>query len=153
MKVKEVLERLNENEPLAVIAKQLNISPYSLSKKLRILGYVYDSKSKKRIFVGKGEERLDFNILDPVLQEVPNTLMIEERMYEELVRIRTLLERVATLSSASQREGERVRRSFSIEIGILQHLDDYARITGMQKSRIVEAALIKWIHEWEGKVK
>ena len=56
MTIGEIIDGLNRRESIAIIAKRLEISPYTLSKKLRLIGYEYDGEQKKRIFVGDGEE-------------------------------------------------------------------------------------------------
>lgn len=57
----EIIDGLNRRESIAIIAKRLEISPYTLSKKLRLIGYEYDGEQKKRIFVGDGEEPRHYN--------------------------------------------------------------------------------------------
>lgn len=148
MKVGEVIDRLNKKESLAVIAKQIGITPYTLSKKLRLLGYEYDREKKKRVFVGAGEELREWEILDispnHLLKETPN---YQELIYEELQKIRLLLdrEREKTLPAHT---GRRLRRTFSICENVLKQLDETAKKTGWQKSRIMETALKEWLEKF-----
>lgn len=147
MKVGEVIDRLNNKEPLALVAKGLGMSPYTLSKKLRLLGYEYDSTQKKRIFIGKGKEPRNQNILD-VSSSQPN-LNYMQLIYEELCLVRRLLENNKTKQKLSfLPEGERLRRTFSISRRILEDLEAAAEKTGMHKSRLVEAALWEWLQKY-----
>ena len=61
MTIGEIIDGLNRRESIAIIAKRLEISPYTLSKKLRLIGYEYDGEQKKRIFVGDGENHVTYN--------------------------------------------------------------------------------------------
>ena len=61
MTIGEIIDCLNRRESIAIIAKRLEISPYTLSKKLRLIGYEYDGEQKKRIFVGDEKNRVTYN--------------------------------------------------------------------------------------------
>jgi hypothetical protein len=150
MKVGEVIDRLNNKESLAILAKQLGITPYTLSKKLRLLGYEYDSERKRRVYVGEGEEPRDWKISD-----VSSNMMAKENinyqklMYEELRQIRLLLTKKEQQPVFyTDKESIRMRRTFSICENILQKLDETAKQTGWQKSRIIEAALKEWLEKF-----
>ncbi len=51
MTIGEIIDCLNRRESIAIIAKRLEISPYTLSKKLRLIGYEYDGEQKKAYFL------------------------------------------------------------------------------------------------------
>lgn len=151
MKVGEIIRRLNKKESIALLAKQLGITPYTLSKKLRLLGYEYDSEQKKRVFVGAGEEPYDWNILDISAANLPNNgkeeLNYDQLIYEELQQIRILLEGKEYKSALAIIEGEKAKRTFAISLDVLERLDRAAKETGWQKSRIVETALQEWLQK------
>ena len=148
MKVGDIIDRLNGRESLIVLAKRLGMMPHTLSKKLRLFGYEYDSKKKKRVFVGEGEEPREQSIFGEVplskAAEVPD---YQKLMYEELRYIRSLLENRPIYNALSEAEEQRARRTFTLPVSLLQHLDAASAKRGIQKSRIVEAALRLFLRE------
>ncbi|MFD3447866.1 hypothetical protein ACFDTO_25060 [Microbacteriaceae bacterium 4G12] len=147
MKVGEIIDRLNGNNSLAVVAKQVGMSPYTLSKKLRMLGYEYDSEKKKRLFVGDGKEPRGWDI-----SEVSSKNMTKEEidyqklLYDEVHYIRMMLERHEVRQAYRLGESEeKIRRSFCISRDVLEQLDGFCKQSGISKSRLVEAALIDFL--------
>ncbi|UOY93881.1 ribbon-helix-helix domain-containing protein [Ectobacillus sp. JY-23] len=143
MRIGEIIERLNRKESLAVIAKQVGLTPYTLSRRLRLLGYEYDRTKKKRVFVGEGKEPLEQHLSN--LLSYPHTQVDYQRlMYEELQQIRLLLTKPLSPPPIYQDVIKR-RRTFSISEEVLAHLDERAKMTGKTKSQIVEEALKEWL--------
>lgn len=142
MKVGDIIDRLNRKESLVMVAKQLGMMPHTLSKKLRLFGYEYDSEKKKRVFVGEGEEPKEQSIFGelplPVAEEIHD---YQKLMYEELRHIRSLLENRPIYNAISEVEEQRMRRTFILPVSLLHHLDAASAKRGVQKSRIVEEAL------------
>ncbi|GAA3322403.1 hypothetical protein GCM10020331_042150 [Ectobacillus funiculus] len=58
MKVGDIIDRLNGRESLVVLAKRLGMMPHTLSKKLRLFGYEYDSKKRKKESLSARERSL-----------------------------------------------------------------------------------------------
>ena len=92
MTIGEIIDCLNRRESIAIIAKRLEISPYTLSKKLRLIGYEYDGEQKKRIFVGDGEEPRHLQLQEATALQYEKTdyqLLIYEQLqinYELLIK-------------------------------------------------------------------
>ncbi|KEK26038.1 ribbon-helix-helix domain-containing protein [Bacillus gaemokensis] len=150
MTIGEIIDRLNKREPLAIIAKRLEISPYTLSKKLRVLGYEYDGEQKKRIFIGEGEEPRHLYFQEATaLQSVKTDYQV--LIYEQLQSIYELLrkreERI--IVTKNFKNSEKKKRTFSICTEILEGLDVVAGTTGIQKSKIVEEALKEFLQRYK----
>lgn len=142
MKVGDIVDRLNRRESLIMVAKQLGMMPHTLSKKLRLFGYEYDSEKKKRVFVGEGEEPKEQSIFGEVpLSEAAEVHDYQKLMYEELRHIRSLLETRPIYNIMSEEEEQRMRRTFTLPVSLLHSLDAASAKRGVQKSRIVEEAL------------
>ncbi|MEN1934620.1 ribbon-helix-helix domain-containing protein [Paenibacillus sp. 102] len=149
MTVGEIIDRLNKREPLAIIAKRLDMSPYALSKKLRVLGYEYDGELKKRIFIGEGEEPRHLYLQEATaLQYVKTDYQV--LIYEQLQKIYELLrKREEPIITKSIISNEKKKRTFSIRTEILEKLDAVSASEGMHKSKIVEVALMEFLREYE----
>ncbi|PEY41575.1 CopG family transcriptional regulator [Bacillus cereus] len=149
MTVGEIIDRLNKREPLAIIAKRLDMSPYALSKKLRVLGYEYDSELKKRIFIGEGEEPRHLYLQEATaLQYVKTDYQV--LIYEQLQNIYELLrKREGCILSTAKSNTEKKKRTFSICTEVLEHLDVVSVTKGIHKSRIVEEALKEFLQRYE----
>ncbi len=142
MKVGDIIDRLNRRESLVMIAKRLGMMPHTLSKKLRLFGYEYDNDKKKRVFIGEGEEPREQSIFGEVpLPEAAKEPDYQKLMYEELRYIRSLLENRPIYNALSEAEEQRTRRTFTLPVSLLHHLDATSAKRGVQKSRIVEEAL------------
>ncbi|MCI0763255.1 ribbon-helix-helix domain-containing protein [Bacillus sp. TL12] len=149
MTVGEIIDRLNKREPLAIIAKRLDMSPYALSKKLRVLGYEYDGELKKRIFIGEGEEPRHLYLQEATaLQYVKTDYQV--LIYEQLQKIYELLrKRERPIITEPIISNEKKKRTFSIRTEILEKLDVVSASKGMHKSKIVEMALIEFLQKYE----
>ena len=90
MTIGEIIDGLNRRESIAIIAKRLEISPYTLSKKLRLIGYEYDGEQKKRIFVGDGEEPRHLQLQEATALQYAKT-DYQLLIYEQLQSIYELL--------------------------------------------------------------
>ncbi|MBC6974315.1 ribbon-helix-helix domain-containing protein [Bacillus sp. Xin] len=149
MTVGEIIDRLNKREPLAIIAKRLDMSPYALSKKLRVLGYEYDGELKKRIFIGEGEEPRHLYLQEvTALQYVKTDYQV--LIYEQLQKIYELLrKRERPIITEPIISNEKKKRTFSIRTEILEKLDAVSVSEGMHKSKIVEVALMEFLRKYE----
>ena len=149
MTVGEIIDCLNKRESLAIIAKRLDMSPYALSKKLRVLGYEDDGEQKKRIFIGEGEEPRHLYLQEATaLQYVKTDYQV--LIYEQLQNIYELLRRREGLIIPKIiKSNEKKKRTFSICTEILGKLDVVADATGVHKSKIVEEALIEFLRKYE----
>jgi len=131
-----------------MVAKQLGMMPHTLSKKLQLFGYKYDSEKRKRVFIGEGEEPRELSIFGeipfPKGEEVQD---YQKLMYEELRHIRSLLETRPIHNIISEEEEQRIRRTFTLPVSLLHHLDAASAKRGVQKSRIVEEALRLFLGE------
>lgn len=149
MTIGEIIDGLNRRESIAIIAKRLEISPYTLSKKLRLIGYEYDGEQKKRIFVGDGEEPRHLRLQEATALQYEKT-DYQLLIYEQLQSIYELLRRreevIAPIMSKST---EKKRRTFSINTEILARLDLISESKGIQKSKIVEEALQQFLQQYE----
>ena len=90
MTIGEIIDSLNRRESIAIIAKRLEMSPYTLSKKLRVIGYEYDGEQKKRIFIGDGEEPRHLQIQEATALQYAKT-DYQLLIYEQLQSIYELL--------------------------------------------------------------
>ncbi|WP_459499596.1 ribbon-helix-helix domain-containing protein [Bacillus sp. C1] len=149
MTIGEIIDCLNKREPLAIIAKRLNMSPYALSKKLRGLGYEYDGEQKKRIFIGEGEEPRHLHLQEAAaLQYAKKDYQL--LIYEQLQKIYELLrKREEPVLTKIIKSSEKKKRTFSICTDILRKLDVVADGTGVHKSKIVEEALMEFLCKYE----
>lgn len=98
MTIGEIIDRLNKREPLAMIAKRLEMSPYTLSKKLRMIGYEYNGEKKKRIFIGEGEEPRHLYLQEATALQYVKT-DYQALIYEQLQNIYELLRKRGPLYS------------------------------------------------------
>ncbi|MGG5738814.1 MULTISPECIES: ribbon-helix-helix domain-containing protein [Bacillus cereus group] len=150
MTIGEIIDSLNRRESIAIIAKRLEMSPYTLSKKLRVIGYEYDGEQKKRVFIGDGEEPRHLQ-----LQEATAALQYAKTdyqllIYEQLQSIYELLRKreevsVPIISGISEKK----KRTFSINTEILARLDVISEVKGIQKSKIVEEALQEFLQRYD----
>ncbi|MDM5156293.1 ribbon-helix-helix domain-containing protein [Bacillus sp. DX1.1] len=148
MTIGEIIDRLNKREPLAMIAKRLEMSPYTLSKKLRMIGYEYNGEKKKRIFIGEGEEPRHLYLQEATALQYVKT-DYQALIYEQLQNIYELLrKREAPFIAKTEKSGEKKKRTFSICTEILEQLDILSQARGVYKSKIVEEALIEFIQKY-----
>ena len=125
MTIGEIIDGLNRREPIAIIAKRLEISPYTLSKKLRLIGYEYDGEQKKRIFVGDGEEPRHLQLQEATALQYEKT-DYQLLIYEQLQSIYELLrKREEVIVPIMSKSTEKKRRTFSINTEILSQLTLY----------------------------
>jgi len=144
----EIIDGLNRRESIAIIAKRLEISPYTLSKKLRLIGYEYDGEQKKRIFVGDGEEPRHLQLQEATALQYEKT-DYQLLIYEQLQSIYELLRRREEVIAIMSKSTEKKRRTFSINTEILARLDLISESKGIQKSKIVEEALQQFLQQYE----
>ncbi|MGG2064552.1 ribbon-helix-helix domain-containing protein [Bacillus sp. S14(2024)] len=145
MEIAEIIDRLNNREPIAIVAKRLEMSPYALSKKLRLLGYEYDGEQKKRVFVGEGEEPRHLQLKEAVsLQQ--EKIDYQRLIYEQLQHIYELLQkRECGICITSVEQGEKKKRTFSLSKQVLEQLDCFSARNGVHKSKLVEIALKEYL--------
>ncbi|PER45154.1 CopG family transcriptional regulator [Bacillus thuringiensis] len=148
MTIGEIIDGLNRRESIAIIAKRLEISPYTLSKKLRLIGYEYDGEQKKRIFVGDGEEPRHLQLQEATALQYEKT-DYQLLIYEQLQSIYELLRRREEVIAIMSKSTEKKRRTFSINTEILARLDLISESKGIQKSKIVEEALQQFLQQYE----
>jgi hypothetical protein len=145
----EIIDGLNRRESIAIIAKRLEISPYTLSKKLRLIGYEYDGEQKKRIFVGDGEEPRHLQLQEATALQYEKT-DYQLLIYEQLQSIYELLrKREEVIAPIVSKSTEKKRRTFSINTEILARLDLISESKGIQKSKLVEEALQQFLQQYE----
>jgi hypothetical protein len=148
MKVGEIIDRLNKKEPLSIIAKKLGMTPYTLSKKLRLIGYEYDSEQKRRVYLGEGQEPRDMDITEAASFHGTKEEDYTKLIYEELKAIRALLEQKKTFIRPLIQE-EKVRRTFSISKTVLERWDRFAKDKGITKSKLAEHALAEFLDKYD----
>lgn len=145
----EIIDCLNRRESIAIIAKRLEISPYTLSKKLRLIGYEYDGEQKKRIFVGDGEEPRHLQLQEATALQYATTdyqLLIYEQLQSIYELLRKREEVIVPIMSIST---EKKKRTFSINKEILAKLDVISEAKGIQKSKLVEEALQQFLQQYD----
>ena len=149
MTIGEIIDCLNRREPIAIIAKRLEISPYTLSKKLRLIGYEYDGEQKKRIFVGDGEEPRHLQLQEATALQYEKT-DYQVLIYEQLQSIYELLRKREEVSAPIICKSiEKKKRTFSINQEILARLDVISESKGIQKSKLVEEALHQFLQKYD----
>ncbi|HHT7235481.1 MULTISPECIES: ribbon-helix-helix domain-containing protein [Bacillus] len=149
MTIGEIIDSLNRRESIAIIAKRLEMSPYTLSKKLRVIGYEYDGEQKKRVFIGDGEEPRHLQLQEATALQYAKT-DYQLLIYEQLQSIYELLRKreevsVPIISGISEKK----KRTFSIDTEILARLDVISEVKGIQKSKIVEEALQGFLQRYD----
>ncbi|MED1113034.1 ribbon-helix-helix domain-containing protein [Bacillus paramycoides] len=149
MTIGESIDSLNRRESIAIIAKWLEMSPYTLSNKLRVIGYKYDGEQKKRIFTGDGEEPRHLQIQEATaLQYVKTDYQL--LIYEQLQSIYELLrKREGANVQIISKSTEKKKRTFSINTEVLARLDVISEAKGIQKSKIVEEALQGFLQRYD----
>ncbi|MEK7015068.1 MULTISPECIES: ribbon-helix-helix domain-containing protein [Bacillus] len=149
MTIGEIIDSLNRRESIAIIAKRLEMSPYTLSKKLRVIGYEYDGEQKKRIFIGDGEEPRHLQIQEATALQYAKT-DYQLLIYEQLQSIYELLRKRGEVSvQIISKSTEKKKRTFSINIEVLARLDVISESKGIQKSKIVEEALQEFLQRYD----
>lgn len=149
MTIGEIIDCLNRRESIAIIAKRLEISPYTLSKKLRLIGYEYDGEQKKRIFVGDGEEPRHLQLQEAAALQYAKT-DYQLLIYEQLQSIYELLRKREEVSVPIMSiSTEKKKRTFSINKEILAKLDVISESKGIQKSKLVEEALQQFLQQYD----
>lgn len=138
MTIGEIIDGLNRRESIAIIAKRLEISPYTLSKKLRLIGYEYDGEEPRHLQLQEATalqyEKTDYQLL----------------IYEQLQSIYELLrKREEVIAPIVSKSTEKKRRTFSINTEILARLDLISESKGIQKSKLVEEALQQFLQQYE----
>ncbi|WP_081625573.1 ribbon-helix-helix domain-containing protein [Bacillus sp. 123MFChir2] len=151
VEIGEIIDRLNNHESITIVAKRLEMSPYTLSKKLRLLGYEYDSEQKKRMFVGEGEEPRHLQLKEAVsIQQ--EKIDYQRLIYEQLQNIYKLLQKQEYgICIPSAHTGEKKRRTFSLSKQTLEHLDCFSIRNGVHKSKVVEIALEEYLKKYREK--
>lgn len=145
----EIIDCLNRRESIAIIAKRLEISPYTLSKKLRLIGYEYDGEQKKRIFVGDGEEPRHLQLQEATALQHEKT-DYQLLIYEQLQSIYELLRKREEVSAPiMSKSTEKKKRTFSINKEVLARLDVISESKGVQKSKLVEEALQQFLQQYD----
>ncbi|KFN04420.1 ribbon-helix-helix domain-containing protein [Bacillus clarus] len=149
MTIGEIIDCLNRRESIAIIAKRLEMSPYTLSKKLRMIGYEYDGEQKKRIFIGDGEEPRHLQLQEATALQYAKT-DYQLLIYEQLQSIYELLRKREELNFAIiSKSTEKKKRTFSIGTEVLANLDAISEAKGIQKSKIVEEALKEFLQRYD----
>ncbi|ENQ3104413.1 Ribbon-helix-helix domain-containing protein [Bacillus sp. 491mf] len=151
MDIGEIIDRLNNHESIAMVAKRLEMSPYTLSKKLRLLGYEYDSGQKKRMFVGEGEEPRHLQLKEAASIQ-REKIDYQRLIYEQLQSIYKLLQKQEYgMCITSVQTGEKKRRTFSLSKQTLEQLDCFSIRNGVHKSKVVEVALEEYLKRYREK--
>ena len=148
MTIGEIIDCLNRRESIAIIAKRLEISPYTLSKKLRLIGYEYDGEQKKRIFVGDGEEPRHLQLQEATALQYAKT-DYQLLIYEQLQSIYELLRKREEVIVPIMNISTKKKRTFSINKEILAKLDVISELKGIQKSKLVEEALQQFLQQYD----
>lgn len=149
VRIGEIIDCLNGREPLALVAKRLDMSPYTLSKKLRTLGYEYDSEQKKRIFIGEGIEPRHL-LLEEASAIQQEKIDYQFLIYEQLQKMCELLQKQGYgVLQAGPITGEKKKQTFSVSTELLTQLDTFSKLTGVYKSRLVEEALWEFFRKYE----
>ncbi|MGR5914713.1 ribbon-helix-helix domain-containing protein [Bacillus pacificus] len=148
MTIGEIIDCLNRRESIAIIAKRLEISPYTLSKKLRLIGYEYDGEQKKRIFVGDGEEPRHLQLQEATALQYAKT-DYQLLIYEQLQSIYELLRKKESNCAHDEYKYRKKKRTFSINKEILAKLDVISESKGIQKSKLVEEALQQFLQQYD----
>ncbi len=148
MTIGEIIDCLNRRESIAIIAKRLEISPYTLSKKLRLIGYEYDGEQKKRIFVGDGEEPRHLQLQEATALQYAKT-DYQLLIYEQLQSIYELLRKREEVIVPIMNISTEKKRTFSINKEILAKLDVISESKGIQKSKLVEEALQQFLQQYD----
>jgi hypothetical protein len=66
MKIKDVINRLNNGDIVSDVAQELNISKDTLNRRLKDWGYEWDNSAKKRIYKGNEPEPLEINMIEVI---------------------------------------------------------------------------------------
>lgn len=149
MTIGEIIDCLNRRESIAIIAKRLEISPYTLSKKLRLIGYEYDGEQKKRIFVGDGEEPRHLQLQEATALQYAKT-DYQLLIYEQLQSIYEPIKKERRSNCAHyEYKYRKKKRTFSINKEILAKLDVISESKGIQKSKLVEEALQQFLQQYD----
>lgn len=149
MTIGEIIDRLNKRESIAIIAKRLDMSPYALAKKLRMIGYEYNREQKKRIFIGEGKEPRHLYLQEATALQYEK-VDYQALIYEQLQHIYELLrKREEPMIPKLIKSNEKKKRTFAISIEILEKLDFIAIAKGTHKSKIVEDALEEFLRKYE----
>ncbi|MED0988718.1 MULTISPECIES: ribbon-helix-helix domain-containing protein [Bacillus] len=149
MTIGEIIDSLNRRESIAIIAKRLEMSPYTLSKKLRMIGYEYDGGQKKRIFIGDGEEPRHLQIQEATALQSAK-IDYQLLIYEQLQSIYELLsKREEGHVQIINKSTEKKKRTFSLNTEVLARLDTISESKGIQKSKIVEEALQRFLQRYD----
>lgn len=149
MRIGDIIDCLNNKEPLALVAKRLDISPYTLSKKLRMIGYEYDSEQKKRIFIGEGTEPRHL-LLEEASAMQQEKIDYQFLIYKQLQKMCELLQnRGYGVLQVGPITGEKKKQTFSLSKDLLVGLDSFSKLTGVYKSRLVEEALWEFLKKYE----
>jgi hypothetical protein len=63
MKIKDVINRLNNGDVVSDVAQELNISKDTLNRRLKKWGYEWDNSAKKRVYKGNEPEPLEVDMM------------------------------------------------------------------------------------------
>jgi hypothetical protein len=66
MKIKDVINRLNNRDIVSDVAQELNISKDTLNRRLKDWGYEWDNSAKKRVYKGNGPEPLEIDMIEVI---------------------------------------------------------------------------------------
>jgi hypothetical protein len=76
MKIKDVINRLNDGDVVSDVAQELNISKDTLNRRLKNWGYEWDNSAKKRIYKGNEPEPLEVEMTEVIKGNKPGNLEV-----------------------------------------------------------------------------
>jgi hypothetical protein len=79
MKIREVIETLNNGKRTAVLGKEIGVSEKRFRAALKAAGYSYDNSAKHWYFSGEGDEPLDKSIFDYVPPKGNNAVSVSNK--------------------------------------------------------------------------
>jgi hypothetical protein len=76
MKIKDVINRLNNGDVVSDVAQELNISKDTLNRRLKNWGYEWDNSAKIRVYKGNEPEPLEIDMIDVITGNKSSNLIV-----------------------------------------------------------------------------
>jgi hypothetical protein len=76
MKIKDIINRLNNGDVVSDVAQELNISKDTLNRRLKKWGYEWDNSAKKRVYTGNEPEPLEVDMMAVITGNKSSNLIV-----------------------------------------------------------------------------
>lgn len=174
MKVRILLERLKKGENIKGIANELAVSPSTISRKLKKLGYTWDNSTKVWNWNKEEDQPLEHNLFQNTISDKPaiNSHASEKKVnnVSPIIHTQFTSDEVAALKNMLKEwqgghpitketetlykriksivNEDKARKTIVINKSITDRLDAFSESEKVNKSDVIELALIDFFEKY-----